>query len=50
MKSHKSLCAGLSGAAVTIISLFPFKNDLDNPYFSPLLYCILVYTGSLSVN
>ena len=26
------------------------KTDLGNPYFSLLLYCILLYTGSSSVN
>ena len=26
------------------------KNELGNPHFSPLLYCILFYTGSSSVN
>ena len=41
----------LSGTAVTIISLpVLVKNELGNPYFSLLLYCILFYTGSSSVN
>ena len=41
----------LSGTAVTIISLpVLVKNELGNLYFSLLLYCILLYTGSASVN
>ena len=28
----------------------PVKNDLGNPYFALLLYCILLYSGSSSVN
>ena len=46
---HLVVC--LSGTAVTIISLFLLvKNELGNPHSSLLLYCILYYTGSSSVN
>ena len=41
----------LSGTAVTIISLpVLVKNELGNLHSSLLLYCILYYTGSSSVN
>ena len=29
---------------------FSFMNELGNPYFSLLLYCIRLHTGSSSVN
>ena len=48
---HLVVC--LSGTAVTMISLpVLVKNELGNPHSSllVLLYCILLYTGSSSVN
>ena len=46
---HLVVC--LSGSAVTIISSSCLvKNELGNPHSSLLLYCILHYTGSSSVN